>query len=274
MKEINLNELTKTFVIAEVGINHNGDIEKAKDLINAAAESGYDAVKFQTYKSETRIPDIKHDLYKILKKFELKYSDFEILKEHCEKNAINFMSTVFHVDDFNYLKTIGTNIYKISSFDLTNYVLINEVSKSGKTIIISTGMGDISEIDKAYEILKKNSNDFSILHCISSYPLLEENSNLKAINTLSKRYKCPIGYSDHTNDIISPLYSIAVGSKILEKHFKIDDDCIDAKVSIDKKDSKKMITEIRRLEKILGDGKKECKDSEKSTKIFRKHSNI
>ena len=274
MKKINLNELTKTFVIAEVGINHNGEVNKAMDLINAAVESGYDAVKFQTYKSETRIPDVKHDLYKILKKFELKYSDFEVLKEHCEKKGINFMSTVFHSDDFNYLETIGISIYKISSFDLTNYALINEVSKAGKTVIISTGMGNISEIDKAYEILKKNSKNFSILHCISSYPLLEENSNLNAIITLNKRYECPIGYSDHTSGITSPLYSIAVGSKILEKHFKIDNNCVDAKVSIDEKESKKMITEIRRLEKILGDGKKECKQSEKATKIFRKNSEI
>ena len=271
MDIINLNNLSSTFLIAEVGINHNGSINKAKELIDAASESGYDAVKFQTYKTETRIPDIKHDIFKILKRCELAYSDFNILKEHSEKKKIKFMSTVFDTMDYNYLESIGTSIYKISSFDLINLKLINEVSKSNKAIILSTGMGDISEIDKAYDILKKNSNNFSLLHCVSSYPLLEENSNLRAIATLKGRYECPIGYSDHTNGTDTPIYSVAVGSKIIEKHFKIDDDCVDSSVSIDIDDSKKMIKEIRKLEKILGTGIKNCLDVEKNTKIFRKN---
>lgn len=270
MQAFNLNTLDKTFLIAEVGINHNGDLSKAKELIAAAAEAGYDAVKFQTYKSETRIPDLNHDIFKILKKCELNYSDFKILKEFAEKKKIYFMSTVFHSDDYDYLKTINTLIFKISSFDLVNYKLIDYVSDSNKAIILSTGMADVDEIDKAYKILKKKSKNFSLLHCVSSYPLKEENSNLNAINTLRSRYDCPIGYSDHTNGIASPLYSVAVGSKIVEKHFKIDDDCVDASVSIGVDVSKKMITEIRKIEKMLGTGIKECLESEKNTKIFRK----
>ena len=250
MDIINLNNLSSTFLIAEVGINHNGDINKAKELIDAASESGYDAVKFQTYKTETRIPDIKHDIFNILKKCELEYSDFNILKEYSEKKKIEFMSTVFDTADYNYLESIDTLIFKISSFDLTNLNLINEVSKSNKAIILSTGMG------------------------VSSYPLLEENSNLRAIVTLKERYECPIGYSDHTNGTNTPIYSVAVGSKIIEKHFKIDDDCVDASVSIDIDDSKKMIKEIRNLEKILGTGIKNCLDVEKNTKIFRKDFKI
>lgn len=270
MEFLNLNSLDKTFLIAEVGINHNGDLNKAKELIAAAAEAGYDAVKFQTYKSETRIPDSNHDIFKILKKCELKYSDFKTLKEIAEKKKIYFMSTVFHSDDYDYLKKINTLIIKISSFDLVNYKLINHVSDSDQAIILSTGMADINEIDKAYEILKKKSKNFSLLHCVSSYPLKEEDSNLNAINTLRSRYDCAVGYSDHTNGIKSPLYSVAVGAKIIEKHFKIDEDCVDASVSIGVDLSKKMITEIRKIEKMLGTGIKKCLESEKNSKIFRK----
>lgn len=272
MEAVNLNKLNKTFIIAEAGINHNGNLDKAKELISAAAEVGYDAVKFQTYKTETRIPDLNHDIIKILKKCELKYSDFKILKEFAEKKKIYFMSTVFHPDDYDYLKNINTLIIKISSFDLVNYNLIDHVSNSDQAIILSTGMASISEIDKAYEILKKKSKNFSLLHCVSSYPLKEEDSNLNAINTLKLRYDCPIGYSDHTNGIMVPFYSVAAGSKIIEKHFKIDEDCVDAAVSIGVNNSKKMIAEIRKIEKMLGTGIKECLESEKNTKIFRKKS--
>ena len=271
MQPVNLNTLDKTFLIAEIGINHNGDLNKSKKLIAAAAEAGYDAVKFQTYKSETRIPDLNHDIFKILKKCELKYSDFKILKEFAEDKKIYFMSTVFHSEDYDYLKSINTLIIKISSFDLVNYKLIDHVSSSDQAIILSTGMANLNEIDKAYEILKKKSKNFSLLHCVSSYPLKEEDSNLNAINTLRSRYDCPIGYSDHTNGIASPLYSIAVGSRIIEKHFKIDEDCVDASVSIGMDVSKKMITEIRKIERMLGTGIKECLESEKNTKIFRKN---
>lgn len=270
MPNLNLTTLDQTFIIAEVGINHNGDIEKAKKLIDAASLSGYDAVKFQTYKTETRIPDLKSEIFAILKKCELKYTDFKILKDYANSKNIEFMSTVFHEDDFNYLDSIENSVYKIASFDLTNLKLIDIVSRSNKAIIVSTGMANISEINKAFDILKKNTVNFCLLHCVSSYPLLDEKANLNAIKTLYDKYQCVVGYSDHTDGIIAPVYATAVGSKVIEKHFKIDDDCVDASVSIDVKQSKEMISKIRKLEKILGNGKKECQDIEKGTKIFRK----
>ena len=274
LKDFGFNTDNRTYIIAEIGINHRGDINIAKQLIDSAVRSGVDAVKFQTYITEQRAPKGNDEVFKILKDLELPFEAFKELKEYTKQYDVDFFSTPFDKESVDYLESIGMDLYKIASFDIVNHQLLREVAKTGKPVIMSVGMSNLNEIEEAYNILKNGTNNIAILHCISSYPTIEKDSNLSNIYKIQKQYDCIIGQSDHTNDIKVPIYAAAAGAQILEKHFKIDDDfeCVDAPVSITEIQMKKMVEKVRDLEKIFGNEDFGLREAEKGAGIFRRPS--
>jgi len=274
------------FVIAEAGINHNGKLEIAKKLIDAAKEVGADAVKFQTYKSEnvtSRYVEMadyqkknigkEESQLEMIKKFELPYENFIELKEYCDKKQIMFLSTPHSYDAADFLEDL-VPAYKIGSGDLTNLPFLEKIAEKKKPILLSTGMANLDEIKEAVDtIQERGCNNIILLHCITSYPTRVEDVNLKAIKTLEEVFNLPVGYSDHTLSITVPIAAVAMGACVIEKHFTLDRDMPgpDHKASLEPHELKKMIKEIREIEKALGDGvKKPTQDEEKIKKIVRK----
>ena len=257
------------FFIAEAGINHNGSLKKALKLVDAAKRANANAIKFQTYKTEKRVPK-KNPAFNILKKCELKFQDFEIIKNYCRKKNIIFFSTPFDIESVNFLDEIGVSLFKVASFDIENYQLLNSIIKIKKPIIFSTGMTKLKSIEKLYNILKRKRIEQCILHCISSYPNKEENSYLNNINFLLRKFNCSIGLSDHSNDIKVPIYSYLMGARVIEKHFKLINDktCVDSLVSLDEIKFKKMVSEISLAKKIQGKVHFGVRKEEKKIKIF------
>jgi len=274
LRDFGFNTDNRTYIIAEIGINHRGDINIAKQLIDSAVRCGVDAVKFQTYITEQRAPKGNDEVFKILKDLELPFEAFKELKNYAKQYDIDFFSTPFDKESVDYLESIGTDLYKIASFDIVNHQLLREVAKTGKPVIMSVGMSNLDEIEDAYNILKEGANSVAILHCISSYPTIEEDSNLSNIYKIQEKYDCIIGQSDHTSDIKVPIYAAAAGAQILEKHFKIDEEfeCIDSPVSITEIQMKRLVKEVRDLEKIFGDESFGLREAEKRVEIFRRSS--
>jgi len=197
------------------------------------------------------------------------------LKKHTESHGLDFFSTAFDIESVKYLESINTGMYKVASFDVVNKLLLREIAKTEKPIIMSVGMADLDEIKEAYDIIYANSNKIAMLHCVSAYPSKEMDANLSAINVLQDEFNdCIIGQSDHTAGIKVPLYAVALGAQVIEKHYKVDEDmdCIDAPVSISEPQMKKMVKEIREIEAILGDGVKRLKEVEEGVINFRRFS--
>ena len=277
MKELNkcgLKTDKSTYVIAEIGINHGGDLDVAKRLIDSAARSGVDAVKFQTYLTEKRAPKNNKAIFDILKKCELPFDAFIELKEHSDNLGVEFFSTAFDEESVDFLNDLGCDIFKIASFDVTNHRLLRKVAKTNKSVILSVGMSNIKEITEAYKILKEGAVNIVLLHCISAYPTNEEDANLGAIQALKNKFDCVVGQSDHTNDIFVPLCAVSAGAQVIEKHFKIDEhmECIDSSVSITEEQTKEMVLQIRRIENIFGSGTIATTPPQKSAEIFRRFS--
>lgn len=273
LRDYGFNTDNRTYVIAEIGINHGGDLEVAKKLIDSVSRTGVDAVKFQTYLTEKRVSK-DSPIFNILKKCELPFKAFKELKEYTEQYDMEFFSTPFDEDSVDSLEDIGCNLYKVSSFDVVNHKLLSKIADAGKAVVMSVGMSNLKEIEQAYNILISKTDKLAILHCISAYPTEEEDANLAAIFKLKEHFECIIGQSDHTNDIAVPAYAVAAGAQIIEKHFKVDEkmDCVDASVSITEKQMKELVGEIRRLEKILGDGMVELTGAQKVCEQFRRYS--
>ena len=264
----------KIFVIAELGINHNGNIHLAKKLISSAARAGVNAVKFQTYITEKRVKK-KSPIFEILKKCELKFSEFELLKKYSEAKGVEFMSTPFDLESFKFLDQIKVSKIKIASFDTVNLDFLKKISSYNKEFIMSVGMSKLDEIKRAYNILRKNKkNKVSLLHCVSSYPTKEEDANLECLHTLRNIFNCEVGQSDHTNDIFVPMCAVAMGAKIIEKHFMINKSmkCVDKPVSITEVQMKNLVNNIKRFENALGSNFFGVRKAEKNTKIFRRYS--
>lgn len=276
----------KTFIIAEAGVNHNGDIRLAKKLVDKAKTSGVDAIKFQTFKTENLVVKKaemasyqkknigkKKSQLEMLKKLELTYKDFRELKKYCDKKRIIFLSTPHTEDAIDFLKPL-VPIYKIGAGDLTNLPFLEKIAKKGKPIILSTGMATLNEIREAVETIKKQKNNkLILLHCTTNYPCPSEEVNLRVIQTLKKNFNLPVGYSDHTLGIIVPIMAVAMGAKVLEKHFTLDKNLLgpDHKASLEPEELKEMVEAIRKTEIALGTGvKKSNKSEEKIKKIIRK----
>ena len=266
--------MKKTFVIAEIGINHGGSLASAKKLVDSAVRAGVDAVKFQTYITEKRV-EKKSPIFNILKKCELSFNDFEILNDYSQKKKVEFMSTPFDFESFQFLHELKVSKIKIASFDTVNLSFLKKISSFNKEFIMSVGMSKLDEIKKAYNILKKNKkNKISLLHCISSYPTPEKDANLNCIKTLQEKFECIIGHSDHTNDIFVPFCAVAMGAKIIEKHFMINKSmkCVDKPVSITENQMKNLIKNISRYENSLGNNFFGLRGVEKPLRTFRRFS--
>ena len=224
------------FIIAEAGVNHNGDINLAKKLIDIASNAGADAVKFQTFKAEKLVlqdtdkaeyqmksTGSEESQYHMLKKLELTESDFEELKTYAEKKNIIFLSTPFDNESVDFLDNIGVPLFKIASGEITNLPLLQHIAKKNKPVILSTGMATLGEIEEAlYTLLNEGLRDIIILHCITSYPAKAEEANLNVIKTLRSCFKLPVGLSDHTLGINISLAARVLGACVIEKHFTLD----------------------------------------------------
>jgi len=277
----------KCFIIAEAGVNHNGDIDIAKQLVDKAYEAGADAIKFQTFKSENLVtkkaPKAEYQKkttgdgsqFQMLKKLELSIEDHIILNEYCKDKGIMFISTPFDFESVDLLEQIDVPIYKISSGDLTNLPLLRYVSSKNKPIILSTGMANLGEIEEAIEaIFETGNNKIILLHCTSNYPTDYEDVNLKAMLTMKEAFKLPVGYSDHTVGIEVPIAAVTLGAKVIEKHFTLDRnmDGPDHKASLEPNELKMMVKSIRNIEKAMGDGIKRCNKNEENTKNVARKS--
>jgi N,N'-diacetyllegionaminate synthase len=261
------------FIIAEAGINHNGKVKTALKLVDVAKKNGASAIKFQTYITEKRIKKKYTKIFDILKKCELKFDDFKIINDYCKYKKINFFSTPFDTESVNFLNNLNVKLFKVASFDIGNFELINEIIKTKKPTIISTGMASLKEIDKVYKVFKKKGIDLALLHCVSSYPNKDDSSYLSNIPFLKNRFKCEIGISDHTNDIKIPIYGNLIGAKIMEKHLKINDNhkCVDASVSITGKQLLQLKLETDNIKKILKAVSFGVRKEEIGSKIFKRN---
>jgi N,N'-diacetyllegionaminate synthase len=261
------------FLIAEAGINHNGDLKTALKLVDAAKKSGADSVKFQTYKTEKRIKKKYTEIFDILKKCELSYKEFRIIKHYCDERKITFFSTPFDTEAVDFLSELNVKYFKIASFDISNNQLIEKIlSKKTKTIV-STGMASLNEITKTYKKFDTKKVPLILLHCISAYPNKKENSYLANIKFLQKKFNCEIGLSDHNNGTDIPIIARAMGVKYIEKHFKLSDKhkCVDAQVSISAKKFLKLKNEIEYMDKIIGKVKFGIRKEEVNSKIFKRN---
>ena len=256
----------KTYIIAEIGNNHNGNFNLAKKSIIAAVSAGVNAIKFQSYNSEEFMSNKslvykykthkgfkKESMYKMFKRIQFKKNWYVPLFKLCKKLKIDFLSSAADIESINILRKIGCKTVKIASEDIINYPLLKYLSKTNLKVILSTGMADQNEIKSALKILNKRK--VYLLHCVSLYPTEEKNLNLRRILSL-KRFKIPVGFSDHSLGIDAPLVAVAMGAKIIEKHFTINKKLIgpDHLISLDTKDFKKLVFKIRQIEIMSGFG--------------------
>ncbi len=269
------------FIIAEAGINHNGSLDLAKKLVDAAVEAGVDAVKFQTFKSEYLVAEDvemadyqekntgrKESQLEMLKRLELSKEDFKELKEYCDEKGTVFLSTPHTEDAVDFLEPL-VPAYKVGSGDLTNLSFLEKIAQKKKPIILSTGMADLKEVEQAVRTIKKAGNENVILlHCVTNYPCPIEEVNLKAILTLKNKFNLPVGYSDHTLGITVSIMAAAMGAQVLEKHFTLDNNLAgpDHKASLNPEELKAMVKAVRNVEKSFGDGVKKPTPSEEIIK--------
>lgn len=275
------------FIIAEAGINHNGQMSYAKKLIDVAKDAGADAVKFQTFNTEELVTqsaqkaDYQKEAggsgesqYDMLKRLELKKGDFIELARYSKKRGITFLSTPFDKESVDLLDAIGMPVFKIGSGEITNFPLLTYTARKGKPIIISTGMATLPEIEEALKILRKQgAKNTILLHCVSSYPARIEDINLKVMETLKRAFRLPIGFSDHTLGLTASIAAVALGACVIEKHFTLDKKLPgpDHRASLEPNELKQMIRAIRDVEKAMGNGKKRpTKDEEVNKKAVRR----
>jgi len=267
----------KTFIIAEIGNNHEGSYKIAKKLILLAAKANVDAVKFQTFKTEDYINSKDQKRFERLKKFQLKEQEFIKLAQYAKKKKLKFISTPFDIRSAIFLNRI-VDCFKISSGDNNYFQLIKKVLSFKKHTIISTGLLSFNEIKKLVAFIKKNKfplSKLSLLHCVSAYPVKDDEANLNSISFLKKKLKISIGYSDHTIGIEASMTATCLGAEIIEKHFTIDNnfsDFRDHKLSSDPEEMKKIVNLVRKTEKILGKFDKNISKTEKVNKKSNRRS--
>lgn len=284
--------MKSTLIIAEAGVNHNGDMERAKQLVDAAAAAGADYVKFQSFVAEKLVsPQAKKAEYQsknmggnddtqfqMLKNLELSHEDHLMLIDYCATKNIKFFSTAFDVDGVDYLDSLGLDIYKIPSGELTNYPYLRAVAQKNKPVILSTGMASLGEIEIAVDTLIKfgaQRETITVLHCNTEYPTPMEDVNLKAMITIGQAFGVQIGYSDHTLGIEVPIASVALGATVIEKHFTLDRELPgpDHKASLEPDELTAMVQGIRNIEKaISGNARKEPSKSESKNKAIARKS--
>lgn len=270
------------FIIAEAGVNHNGCIESAKKLIDVAVESGADAIKFQTFKTENLVTETAEQSayqsknmgksisqFEMLKVLELNEEDHQVLKQYCLDSSIEFMSTPFDEESIDLLERIGVIRYKIPSGEMLSVPYLRKIAALNKPTILSTGMGSLNEVKFASDILLKaglEKNNLTILHANSAYPTPYEDVNLNAMLSINKQTGFPVGLSDHSLGVEVPIAAVALGAKIIEKHFTLDKTLPgpDHKASLEPNELKSMVSGIRNIELALGNANKVATESELS----------
>ena len=273
MKIRNFDTNKKVLVVAEIGNNHEGFYSVAEDMIVKAAKAGVDAVKFQTFRTELFVNRSDKIRFNRLKSFELTFDEFEKLSQLAISEGLLFLSTPFDLESAKFLNTI-VSAYKISSSDNNFYPLIKVVSQTGKPIIMSSGLADLEQIRYSKDLIENIwresgiKQSLAVLHCVASYPVESYEARLAAIRYLKEELKCTIGYTDHTLGIEAAVISVALGARIVEKHFTLDknySDFRDHKLSADPEDMKELVLKVNDVVALLGEEKKGLQDSEKSS---------
>ena len=267
----------KTLVIAEVGVNHNGSVELAKELIDAAVYAGADIVKFQTFKADKIVskdaPKAMYQQneiggetqYSMLKRLELTNQEHFLLKRYCEAKNIRFLSTAFDFASIDFLHNMGLALWKIPSGEVTDYPYLRKIAKFGEPIIMSTGMCSLDEISYAINVLISNGasiDKLTVLHCNTDYPTPMKDVNLKAMLEIKDQFSVKVGYSDHTLGLEIPIAAVALGASVIEKHFTLSRGLTgpDHKASLEPDEFRQMVIAIRNVEVALGSGHKIVSD--------------
>ena len=279
-----------TIIIAEAGVNHNGSIELAKQLVDKAVLAGVDYIKFQTFKASKLVTKAAKQAeyqqknigkegdsqFQMLKKLELSPEDHEVLIAYCKDKGIKFFSTAFDFDSIEYLHSLDLGLWKVPSGEVTNYPFLKRVAAYNEKTILSTGMCEMSDVRAAVEALYKNGlskENLILLHCNTEYPTPFEDVNLKAMDALRKEFGVEVGYSDHTKGIEVPIAAVALGATVIEKHFTLDKNMEgpDHKASLEPVELKAMVSAIRNIEQAIGTGVKTASASErKNIGVVRK----
>ena len=284
--------LSKVFIIAEAGVNHNGSTELAKKLIDVAVHSGADAIKFQTFKAENLVSkkaqkaeyqkqttDSKESQFEMIKKLELDVDTHQALMAYCAEKNILFLSTPFDHDSLNILNKLGLDIFKIPSGEITNLPYLKQIGALNKQVILSTGMANLGEIEAALAVLVSAGTQrkrITVLHANTMYPTPMEDVNLKAMQTIGQAFDIAYGYSDHTLGIEVDIAAVAMGASVIEKHFTLDKtmEGPDHKASLEPDELKAMVKAIRNIELALGSRVKQVSNSERPNMAVARKSLI
>ena len=280
----------RVLIIAEAGVNHNGDVELAKKLIDVAAEAGADLVKFQTFNADrlatraalkadyqTKTTNSSESQHEMLRRLELTADMHSVLIAHCAVRNIGFFSTCFDIESINLLLSLGQVHFKIPSGEITNLPYLRHIGQLGKTVILSTGMATLGDIEAALDVLEQAGTaraQITVLHCTTEYPTPMHEVNLRAMQSIQAAFGIAIGYSDHTTGIEVPIAAVAMGATVIEKHFTLDRNSPgpDHKASLEPEELKAMVTAIRNIEIALGDGIKRLTPSEARNKPVARKS--
>ncbi len=278
----------QVFIIAEAGVNHNGDLPTAKRLVDVACVAGADAVKFQTFKADrvvtAQAPKADYQMQttskdesqlRMLQELELSPQAHQELHSHCQERGIMFMSSPFDKGSVDLLEKMGVPAYKIGSGEITNWPFLEYVARKGKPVILSTGASELREVEEALRVMRRAGNEqLILLHCVSNYPADPADANLRAMQTMASAFQVPVGYSDHTPGIDVALASVALGACVIEKHFTLDKDMPgpDHKASLEPRELEALVQGIRIVEKALGDGIKIPRPSEENTRRIARRS--
>jgi N,N'-diacetyllegionaminate synthase len=277
------------FLVAEIGVNHNGSINQAKKMIDAAKIAGADAVKFQTFTAKSLVsestpkvpyqesgtsPDESH--YEMIKSLELKREDHFLLKSYCQSAGIEFISTPYDVESAKFLhEELNVRLFKTASADIVDLPLHQYIASTGKHSLISVGMATLGEIEEVIDIYLRSGNpNITLLHCVSNYPCTDKSLNLNVMTTLAKAFQLPVGYSDHSIGYEAAVLSVALGATIVEKHFTLDKNLPgpDHLASCTPEEFAQMKVAVRRAQDMLGSNIKRCQDEEKQMAMISRKS--
>jgi len=276
---------SRVFVVAEIGINHNGSVSQAQRLIDAAVQSGADAVKFQSFRADKLLipsrdryaqqTDGAESAYQLLRRCELSWEAQEKLKNHADDQGIIFFSTPFDEESADFLDSIGTPAFKIASADINYIPLLRHIGSKGKPILISTGMSFLSEVaDAIWNLRSGGAKEILLMHCVSAYPAAPQHMNLRTLQTLQSYFELSVGLSDHSEGILLSLVAVALGAVVIEKHFTLDKNAQgpDHKASMDPADLRLLVRSLRDVEASLGDGRKRPSDAEEEIRLLGRRS--
>jgi N-acetylneuraminate synthase len=276
------------FIISEAGVNHNGDVGIACKLIDAAAEAGADAVKFQIFRAEKLVAmnapkagyqkqttDVSESQFEMLRRLELSPEEHVQLSRYCDQAGLLFLSTPFDSESADFLQELGVKAFKIPSGEITNPLFLAHVAGKGLPMIVSTGMSTLLEVEQAVQVIESQQNqDYVLLHCVSNYPARPADVNLRAMATLERTFQCPVGYSDHTLGHEVSVAAVVLGACVIEKHFTLDGNLPgpDHRASLEPHELKQLVCSIRNVESALGTGRKVPAASEADTASVARRS--